>query len=171
MLPLRAVGPSQIRPLARPFVKARGAILRWALDRSAVRADALTGAHLPPALYCDRCFVDGQFQQAIGIALESRRLDKLEEAITRSNDVAGILDYATKVSQSLCLFYVCLRGEWGAGGEKTVGNEKGAPRGCRAAPPCLGRRRVLRHIVGCLGAARWGDGPTFFGVSDCCMCV
>ena len=31
-----------------------------------------------------RCFRDGQFEQAVGIALECRRLDKLEEAVNRA---------------------------------------------------------------------------------------
>lgn len=31
-----------------------------------------------------RCFSDGQYEQAVGVALESRRLDQLEAAITRS---------------------------------------------------------------------------------------
>ena len=31
----------------------------------------------------ERCFADSQFRQAIGVALETRRLDKLEEAVTK----------------------------------------------------------------------------------------
>ena len=49
----------------------------------------------------DRCFADGQYRQAIGVALETRRLDKLEEAITKSPDAADSLAYATKVCQTL----------------------------------------------------------------------
>jgi len=45
--------------------------------------------------------VDGQFQQAIGIALESRRLDKLEEAVKRSADPAAQLSYTLRCCQSL----------------------------------------------------------------------
>eukprot|EP01027_Heterolobosea_sp_BB2_P000752 GEZU01001099.1.p1 GENE.GEZU01001099.1~~GEZU01001099.1.p1 ORF type:complete len:900 (-),score=305.42 GEZU01001099.1:245-2944(-) len=37
----------------------------------------------------DRCFADGEFKQALGIALESRRLDKLEQAIRDSTRVHG----------------------------------------------------------------------------------
>ncbi|KAK9844017.1 hypothetical protein WJX81_001983 [Elliptochloris bilobata] len=48
-----------------------------------------------------RCFTDGQFEQAVGIALETRRLDKLEEAVHRSPDTVGILTYALRVSQDL----------------------------------------------------------------------
>jgi 26S proteasome regulatory subunit N2 len=48
-----------------------------------------------------RCFDDGQIHQAIGVALETKRLDKLEEAIHTSTDVAEALNYATKVCQTL----------------------------------------------------------------------
>jgi 26S proteasome regulatory subunit N2 len=47
----------------------------------------------------ERCLADAQFHQAIGIALETRRLDKLEEAVARSEDVADSLAYATRVTQ------------------------------------------------------------------------
>ena len=50
---------------------------------------------------CQRCFDDGQIHQAIGVALETKRLDKLEEAIHTSTDVAEALNYATKVCQTL----------------------------------------------------------------------
>jgi hypothetical protein len=33
----------------------------------------------------ERCYADGQFEQAVGVALESRRLDQLERAITTSH--------------------------------------------------------------------------------------
>eukprot|EP00850_Spirogloea_muscicola_P013494 SM000091S24652 [mRNA] locus=s91:438274:444527:- [translate_table: standard] len=49
----------------------------------------------------DRCMDDGQFHQAAGIALECRRLDKLEEAILRSDDVSAMLSYCLRVSQDL----------------------------------------------------------------------
>ena len=48
-----------------------------------------------------RCFADGQFEQAIGVALESRRLDKLEEAVQRAPDTASTLDYALQVCQRM----------------------------------------------------------------------
>jgi 26S proteasome regulatory subunit N2 len=47
------------------------------------------------------CFTDGQYQQAIGIALESRRLDKLEEAVVNSGDPPAHLAYALRVCQTL----------------------------------------------------------------------
>ena len=48
-----------------------------------------------------RCFDDNQYKQAIGIALETRRMDIFERAIVESNDVANILTYALKITMSL----------------------------------------------------------------------
>ncbi|OIW10102.1 hypothetical protein TanjilG_21939 [Lupinus angustifolius] len=48
----------------------------------------------------DKCIVDGKYHQAMGIAIECRRLDKLEEAITRSDNVQGTLSYCIDVSHS-----------------------------------------------------------------------
>ncbi|CAI0380333.1 unnamed protein product [Linum tenue] len=48
----------------------------------------------------DKCIADGKYQQAMGIAIECRRLDKLEEAITRSDNVHGTLSYCIGVSHS-----------------------------------------------------------------------
>ncbi|XP_059651803.1 26S proteasome non-ATPase regulatory subunit 1 homolog A-like [Cornus florida] len=48
----------------------------------------------------DKCIMDGRYQQAIGIALECRRLDKLEEAITRSDNVHANLSYCINISHS-----------------------------------------------------------------------
>ena len=31
-----------------------------------------------------RCYADGEYKQALGIAVESRMLDKIEEAVTRA---------------------------------------------------------------------------------------
>lgn len=50
-----------------------------------------------------RCYKDGRFEQAVGIALESRRLDKLEETVNRSQDRAAILVYALRVCQDLVI--------------------------------------------------------------------
>jgi 26S proteasome regulatory subunit N2 len=50
---------------------------------------------------CRRCYRDGQFEQAVGIALESRRLDKLAEAIQKSPDPVALLTYSLGVCQSL----------------------------------------------------------------------
>lgn len=49
----------------------------------------------------DRCFKDGDFRPALGIALESRRIDKLREAIKLSPEPAGMLAYAYKVCLTL----------------------------------------------------------------------
>lgn len=48
----------------------------------------------------DKCIADGKYAQAMGIAIECRRLDKLEEAITKSDNVQGILSYCINVSHS-----------------------------------------------------------------------
>lgn len=48
-----------------------------------------------------RCYQDGRFEQAVGVALETRRLDKLEEAIGKSGDTAATLVYALRVCQEL----------------------------------------------------------------------
>ena len=47
-----------------------------------------------------RCITDKKYQQAMGIAIECRRLDKLEEAITKSDNVEGTLSYCINVSHS-----------------------------------------------------------------------
>lgn len=48
----------------------------------------------------DKCMQDGKFQQAVGIALECRRLDKLEEAIIRSENAPAMLSYCLRISQT-----------------------------------------------------------------------
>lgn len=48
----------------------------------------------------DQCLLDGKSEQAVGIALECRRLDKLEEAITTSRDPGARLTYCLKLSQT-----------------------------------------------------------------------
>ncbi|KAJ7518283.1 hypothetical protein O6H91_21G062200 [Diphasiastrum complanatum] len=47
-----------------------------------------------------RCMSDGKFQQAVGIALECRRLDKLEQAISKSENVSAMLSYCLRLSQT-----------------------------------------------------------------------
>jgi len=51
----------------------------------------------------DRCFADKRFKQALGIALETRRLDKIEQAISGSDDIPGMLAYAQKVCMDIVL--------------------------------------------------------------------
>jgi 26S proteasome regulatory subunit N2 len=41
----------------------------------------------------DRCFSDGEYKQALGIAIESRRLDKIKESIIKSGETSAMLDY------------------------------------------------------------------------------
>lgn len=48
-----------------------------------------------------RCLDDGQYRQALGLALETRRMDIFEASITQSDDVAGMLSYAFQVAMSL----------------------------------------------------------------------
>ncbi|KAL8172299.1 hypothetical protein V2J09_024103 [Rumex salicifolius] len=48
----------------------------------------------------EKCISDGRYQQAIGMAVECRRLDKLEEAITKSDNVHATLSYCINVSHS-----------------------------------------------------------------------
>ena len=48
----------------------------------------------------EKCMQDGKFQQAVGIALECRRLDKLEEAIARSENAPAMLSYCLRLSQT-----------------------------------------------------------------------
>uniref|UniRef100_H3DDP5 26S proteasome non-ATPase regulatory subunit 1 n=1 Tax=Tetraodon nigroviridis TaxID=99883 RepID=H3DDP5_TETNG len=48
-----------------------------------------------------RCLDDRMYKQAIGIALETRRLDMFEKTIFESNDVSGLLAYSLKVCMSL----------------------------------------------------------------------
>lgn len=48
-----------------------------------------------------RCFDDHAYKQAVGIALETRRMDIFEKAILESDDVPAMLSYALKVTMSL----------------------------------------------------------------------
>nr|CAH8833646.1 unnamed protein product [Trichobilharzia regenti] len=49
----------------------------------------------------DRCFEHKQFKQALGIAIETRRLDIFEKAIVSSDDQEGMLRYAFRVVLTL----------------------------------------------------------------------
>ncbi|XP_017773967.1 PREDICTED: 26S proteasome non-ATPase regulatory subunit 1-like [Nicrophorus vespilloides] len=48
-----------------------------------------------------RCLAENQFQHALGIALEARRLDIFQAAIIRSGDIYKMLKYAYDVSMNL----------------------------------------------------------------------
>lgn len=45
-----------------------------------------------------RCLDDGQYRQAMGLALETRRMDIFELSITQADDVISMLSYAFQVS-------------------------------------------------------------------------
>lgn len=48
-----------------------------------------------------RCFEDKKYKQAIGIALETRRLDVFEQAILRSEDIQGMMGYSLNICMTL----------------------------------------------------------------------
>lgn len=48
----------------------------------------------------DRCFDDGEYKQALGIALEARRLDIIRTAIQRSGHPEEMLSYCFQLAQS-----------------------------------------------------------------------
>ena len=49
----------------------------------------------------DRCFQDGAYKQALGVAIESLRLDKVEETINKSPDPTAMLTHCFDVCQTL----------------------------------------------------------------------
>nr|CCA25242.1 predicted protein putative [Albugo laibachii Nc14] len=49
----------------------------------------------------ERCYVTGEFKQALGIALETRRLDQVEECFARCKDVLEILAYCFDVCRNI----------------------------------------------------------------------
>ncbi|XP_033127000.1 26S proteasome non-ATPase regulatory subunit 1-like [Anneissia japonica] len=49
----------------------------------------------------ERCFSDREYKQAIGIALETRRIDVFEKAILQSDSQAEMMQYSLKVCLSL----------------------------------------------------------------------
>ena len=48
----------------------------------------------------DSCFADGMYKQALGIALETRRIDMVRTAIERSNDTSMMLSYTFSAIQN-----------------------------------------------------------------------
>lgn len=48
-----------------------------------------------------RCLDDGQSRQALGLALETRRMDIFRRSIVESEDIVGMLNYAFQVAMSL----------------------------------------------------------------------
>ncbi|DAZ93893.1 TPA: hypothetical protein N0F65_004740 [Lagenidium giganteum] len=49
----------------------------------------------------ERCYTSGEFKQALGIALEARRLDQVEECIKRSADVGAMLAYCFDICRTV----------------------------------------------------------------------
>lgn len=49
----------------------------------------------------ERCFEDGKYKQALGIALETRRLDIAKRSILQSNNVSKMLSYCVEISNTL----------------------------------------------------------------------
>eukprot|EP00887_Chlorella_sp_A99_P004301 scaffold15.g4301.t1 len=86
-------------------------ILARCIDRYIALRSGGNGGEVDPRLESiverlfQRCSSDGQYEQAVGIALEARRLDQLEAAITSSPDrvqaSAMTLTYALDVTQRL----------------------------------------------------------------------
>ncbi|PQM37110.1 26S proteasome non-ATPase regulatory subunit 1 homolog A [Prunus yedoensis var. nudiflora] len=82
------------------------AIDEYASLKSKAAESNVEGANVDPRLEAivermlNKCIMDGRYQQAMGIAIECRRLDKLEEAITKSDNVQGTLSYCINVSHS-----------------------------------------------------------------------
>eukprot|EP01110_Echinostelium_bisporum_P006929 TRINITY_DN27017_c0_g1_i1.p1 TRINITY_DN27017_c0_g1~~TRINITY_DN27017_c0_g1_i1.p1 ORF type:complete len:263 (+),score=28.68 TRINITY_DN27017_c0_g1_i1:55-843(+) len=54
----------------------------------------------------DRCYKEKSYNEALGIAIESRRLDKVEETLTKSDDIHNMLVYC----MSVCLYIVKHKG-------------------------------------------------------------
>jgi 26S proteasome regulatory subunit N2 len=133
----------------------------------------------PPGRAARRCFTDGQYQQAIGIALESRRLDKLEEAVVSSGDPPAHLAYALRVCQTLVTsreFRRTVRARAAAHIRTPDALDRAPAPGADAASTCArvwavtGSRRlsqVLRVLVKLYEAA--GGNTDYVSVCQCLM--
>lgn len=49
----------------------------------------------------ERCYASGEFKQALGIALEARRLDQVKESLLRSPDVSASLAYCFDICKNV----------------------------------------------------------------------
>ncbi|KAG7394239.1 proteasome regulatory particle base subunit [Phytophthora boehmeriae] len=49
----------------------------------------------------ERCYAAGEFRQAMGIALEARRLDQVKECLARSTDVSAALAYCFDICKTV----------------------------------------------------------------------
>lgn len=72
-----------------------------------IAADESTSEEMDPRMegiverMFERCYADGEFTQAMGIALEAHRLDKVEETIQQATDKPALLKYTFGVCQTL----------------------------------------------------------------------
>ncbi|TQD91956.1 hypothetical protein C1H46_022472 [Malus baccata] len=82
------------------------AIDEYASLKSKAAESSAEAANVDPRLEAiaermlNKCIMDGKYHQSMGIAIECRRLDILEEAITKSDNVHGTLSYCINVSHS-----------------------------------------------------------------------
>ncbi|PQM41990.1 26S proteasome non-ATPase regulatory subunit 1 homolog A-like [Prunus yedoensis var. nudiflora] len=82
------------------------AIDEYASLKSKAAESSTEAANVDPRLVAivermlNKCIMDGKYHQAMGIAIECRRLDILEEAIIKSDNVQGTLSYCINVSHS-----------------------------------------------------------------------
>ncbi|EQC29693.1 hypothetical protein SDRG_12693 [Saprolegnia diclina VS20] len=49
----------------------------------------------------DRCYASGTYKQALGVALEARRLDKVDESLRKSSDVSAMLSYCFEICRTM----------------------------------------------------------------------
>lgn len=75
---------------------------RYASRRSLPSPDAPISPQLESIVsrMFQRCFDSCEFKQAVGVGVETHRLDILERAILESNDIANMLTYALNVAQN-----------------------------------------------------------------------
>ena len=77
----------------RMLDKYDSALMICCFSVSKKHSSELTSTSLP-----FRCILDGKYQQAMGMAVECRRLDKLEGAISRCDNLHGALSYCINLS-------------------------------------------------------------------------
>ncbi|KAN0039379.1 hypothetical protein ACTA71_001573 [Dictyostelium dimigraforme] len=67
--------------------------------RTSTNKDTVINPHLESIVMgmFDRCFKEGSYKQALGIAIEARRLDIIEKAISQSGNVNGMLSYCLHI--------------------------------------------------------------------------
>ncbi|BFG19674.1 hypothetical protein CerSpe_059480 [Prunus speciosa] len=89
-----------------PRLEAAKGIIEYPRLKSKAAESSTEAANVDPRLVAivermlNKCIMDGKYHQAMGIAIECRRLDILEEAIIKSDNVQGTLSYCINVSHS-----------------------------------------------------------------------